>query len=81
MFVIFDLIWNTPKSAVNIFCFCSLNILLRILKYPYSAYVLKQGFEKVLTTVVNKGGLNVTFNVDIVAFQGQSRVGTLISGL
>ena len=34
-----------------------LNILLRILKYPYSAYVLKQGFEKMLTTVVKEGGL------------------------
>ena len=45
------------------------NILLRILKqdkYPYSAYVLKQGFEKVWTTVVKEEGLNVTFNVDIV---------------
>ena len=58
---IYGLIWNTPKFVVN--------ILLRILKqdkYPYSAYVLKQGFEKVWTTVVKEEGLNVTFNVDIV---------------
>ena len=61
MSAIYGLIWNTPKFVVN--------ILLRILKqdkHPYSAYVLKQGFEKVWTTVVKEEGLNVTFNVDIV---------------
>jgi hypothetical protein len=58
---IYGLIWNTPKFVVN--------ILLRILKqdkHPYSAYTLKQGFEKVWTTVVKEEGLKVTFNVDIV---------------
>ena len=34
VFAIFDLIWNTPKFAVNIFCCCSFNILPLILKYP-----------------------------------------------
>ena len=45
------------------------NMLLRILKQdknPYSAYVLKQGFEKIWTTIVKEESLNVTYNVDIV---------------
>ena len=51
------------------------NILLRILKqdkYPYSAYVLKHGFEKVWTTIVKEEDLNVTYNVDIVGVSRSS---------
>ena len=65
---IYGLIWNTPKFVVS--------ILLRTLKqykYPYSAYVLKHGFEKVWTTIVKEEGLNVTFNVDIVAVSRSSK--------
>ena len=64
---IYGLIWNTPKFVVN--------MLLRILKqdkYPFSAYVLKHGFEKVWTTIVEEEGLNVTFNVDIVGVSRSS---------
>ena len=67
MSAIYGLIWNTPKYVVN--------ILLRILKqdkYPYSAYVLKHGFEKVWTTIVKEEGLNVTYNVDIVGVSRSS---------
>ena len=54
------------------------NILLRILKqdkYPYSTYVLKHGFEKVWTTIVEEEGLNVTYNVDIVGVSRSSSSG------
>ena len=67
MSAIYGLIWNTPKFVVN--------ILLRILKqdkYPYSAYVLKHGFEKVWKTVVEEESLNVTYNVDIVGVSRSS---------
>ena len=67
MSAIYGLIWNSPKFVVN--------ILLRILKqdkYPYSTYVLKHGFEKVWTTIVEEEGLNVTYNVDIVGVSRSS---------
>ena len=67
MSAVYGLIWNTPQFVVN--------ILLRILKqdkFPYSAYVLKHGFEKVWTTVVKEEGLNVTYNVDIVGVSRSS---------
>merc|ERR1719341_2384918 len=69
---IYGLIWNTLKFVVN--------MLLRILKqdkYPYSTYVLKHGFEKVWTTIVEEEGLNVTYNIDIVGVSRSSN-GTLL---
>ena len=54
------------------------NVLLVILKqdkYPYSAYALKHGFEKLWTTIVKEEGLNVTYNVDIVAVSRSSSSG------
>ena len=57
----YGLIWNTPQFLVNMAL-----IALKQERYPYEAYVLKNGFEKIWTTIIEKDNINVKYNTDII---------------
>ena len=57
----YGLIWNTPQFLVNMAL-----IALKQERYPYEAYVLKNGFEKIWTTIIEKENINVKYNTDII---------------
>ena len=57
---LYGLIWNNPRFLVAI----ALNAIQQDY-VPYSIFIMKDGFDKVWRTVVERMGIDVIFNVDI----------------